>query len=352
MNLPTLNSRTNAHPGPSGSRKMIIGTRIIGTTVAAMLMMSACGDSAAQHASGSHVSTFDLNDDPAKTIAQVDPSRSAVVDAAVLHQLLDSLLSEHSALAVHLMRAVVDGAPADRDAVTKALSANTTSLTGAIGLVYGPEGARAFDQLWKQHIQFFANYAAATSKSARTKALSDLHDYQTDFSSFTATATSGLAPLEAVVELLHTHIAQLTAQSDAYRARDYEAAVQHQHDAREHMYEISAALAGAIATQQPKAFPASPPYDAKLVATHARTEAVQLRLDRAWSAQYRPNLVAAIDRRITQSETIGNADSAVLAFSDAKTPDDIAGRCVSDIQGHQVDRAMTCSHEALAEAEK
>ena len=316
-----------------------------------MLMLSSCGGpNATEHAS--HISTFDLRDDPAKAIPPVDPARADVAPSAVLHQLLDALLSEHSALAVHLMRAVVDGGPADRDAVTKALAANTKSLTGAIGLVYGPDGARAFDQLWKQHIQFFANYAAATSKSARTKALADLHDYQTDFSSFTATATEGLAPLEAVLGLLHTHVEQFTTQSDAYRDHDYVAAVQHQHEAREHMYQIAAALAGAIATQQPEAFPASPPYDATLTAKHARTEAVQLRLDLAWSSQYRPKMIPALEAAIAKLETADANDSGVLALSDAKLPDELVSGCVKAIASHLVDDAMTCGHVALVEAEE
>ncbi len=343
-------SRPTLRASRAAKRKIRI--RSICSAIGATLILSSCGGSSTDSHAASHIATFDLRDDPAKAIPPVDPTRSDVAPSAVLHQLLDALLSEHSALAVHLMRAVVDGGPADRDAVTKSLAANTKSLTGAIGLVYGPDGARAFDQLWKQHIQFFANYAAAKSKSARAKALADLHDYQTDFSSFTATATDGLAPLEAVLGLLHTHVAQFTAQSDAYREHDYVAAVRHQHEAREHMYEIAAALAGAISTQQPQAFPASQPYDAALTAKHARTEAVQLRLDRAWSSQYRPKMVPAFEAEIARLEADDASDSGVLALSDARSPDELVSQCVQNIARHLVDDAMACSHEALVEAQK
>ena len=324
------------------------------TLVAAALALAitGCGGKANSTAHG-HAATFNLRDDPSAGIAPVDPTRGAVLPAADLHALLDSLLSEHSALAVHLMRATADGSATDRVAVTKALAANTESLTGAIGIVYGPEGARAFDQLWKQHIQFFADYAAATSATKRAKALADLHDYNMDFSSFTATATGGRAPLEAVVGLLHTHIAQLTAQSDAYRKRDYVAAVAHQHEARMHMYEISAALAGAISGQQPAVFPGDAgSNDTALATIQARTEAVQLRLDRAWSAAYRPGLVPSINSAIARLEApiAGESVAVALALSSGEDPTTVVTSCADDITKGVLDDAMRCGHRALAAA--
>ena len=313
-----------------------------------VLVANGCGGETSR-ADHDKVATFDLRDDPSADIAPVDPTRGAVLPAADLHRLLDSLLSEHSALAVHLMRATADGSARDRSSVTKALAANTKSLSGAIGIVYGPEGARAFDQLWKQHIQFFADYAAATSNAKRTKALADLHDYTMDFSSFTATATGGLAPLEAVVGLLHTHIAQLTAQSDAYRKHDYVSAVAHQHEARTHMYEISAALAGAISGQQPAIFPGDANANNEtLSATQARTEAVQLRLDRAWSTTYRPGLVPSINEQIARLEAPVAGKPVALALSSGEDPTKVATSCFDDITKGALDAAMLCGHEALA----
>jgi hypothetical protein len=281
--------------------------------------------------------TFALRSDPRADIESIDPTRGKVMTKAELHAVLDRLLSEHSALAVQLMRSVVDGSP-DQTPITDALLANTAELTGAIGVVYGPDGAFAFDQLWKQHIQFFANYAAATSKAEREKAMSDLHDYQTDFSSFTTTATGGRLPLEAVVNLLHTHIDQLIRALEAYRSGDYVKAVASQHEARAHMYEISAGLAGAIADQQPIVFPTAGDNSATFVdATKINAELAQLHLDLAWSAKLRPKLMPAIEAFSASPQFAKNsADPATMAS------------CKSLIAKGSFDEAALCSHKAFA----
>ena len=330
------------------ARATSVGLSVLALSLGA-LSLGACGTET--RAQTPHAATFDLHDDPAADIAPVDATRTAVLPAADLHALLDSLLSEHSALAVHLMRAATDGTPGDRAAVTKALAQNTDSLTGAIGIVYGPDGARAFDQLWKQHIQFFADYAAARSDAARTEALADLRDYSMDFSSFTATATGGLAPLEAVVGLLHTHITQLTAAADAYRRKDYAGAVRHQHEARSHMYDIAGALAGAISTQQPAVFPGDAAAGAaRAEVTKARTEAVQLHLDRSWSAAYRPKLVPSIDAEIARLNASPSLAPAALPLRDGPDPEQATDACDGDVRRGALDSAMACGHDALAAA--
>ena len=158
--------------------------------------------------------------------------------------------------------------------------------------------------------------------------------------------------LDTVVALLHTHITQLTAQSDAYRKQDYVGAVAHQHEARLHMYEISAALAGAISSQQPGVFPgATSSKDPAGEATHARTEAVQLRLDRAWSAAYRPGLVPSINAEITRLEARSAGPEALAQRTGADPSTAVAG-CATDITKGALDAAMACGHDVLAAAAK
>lgn len=330
----------NTHHVPASARAPArhVGRRsfsVIGSAVLlAFLASCSSGGARNQSAPGKNIKTFSLTDDPRLAISPVDPLRGKVISAAELRGLLDRLLSEHSALAVHMMRAVVDDST-DLAVVKRTLSLNTTDLTGAIGLTYGPEGAFAFDQLWKQHIQFFANYAAATTRAQRDKAMRDLRDYNMDFSSFTSTATGGRAPLSAVVGLIHTHVAQLISQIDAYRRGDMVSAVAHQHEARVHMYEISAALAGALADQQPITFPGGAPSSATVEAAHLRSEGAQLTLDAAWSTQFRPALVAAL-----------TAEVHTLALDD--TQGATASRpCVARIAAHDYDGAAECSRSLL-----
>ena len=295
-------------------------------------------------ATAANPKTFAAKSDPRDYVSSVDPTRGKVMSDVELRHLLDRLLSEHSALAVQMMRSIVDRSP-DETAITNALLENTDDLTGAIGIVYGPDGAFAFDQLWKQHIQFFANYAAATDGRSRAKALADLHDYQMDFSSFTTTATGGRLPLKAVVSLLHTHVAQLVAQLDSYRAGNLTEAVTHQHEACVHMYEISAGLAGAIADQQPIVFPADAPaqtastVDTAITTAHLRSEILQLQLDEGWAGIVRPALVPAV-KAFASSDTF-----ASFSTGDARANVEL---CVKAIKQRQFEKAAACSRSLLA----
>ena len=57
---------------------------------------------------------------------------------------------------------------------------NTEDLTLAVGLIYGPVGARAFYQQWAQHTQFLVDYAVAVGQDndpAADEARAHLADY-------------------------------------------------------------------------------------------------------------------------------------------------------------------------------
>lgn len=200
---------------------------------------------------------FDLE---AGTSVGLDPEPAAartVVPAADLEALLADLLGEHAELVADVMTAAADG-----DSTTEsvaALQANTVELTGAINLVYGPDGAAAFDQLWGQHTQFFAEYAVASGDGDQVRkdeASAKLHDYHLDFSSFADTATGGTAPAAVVIELLHNHVADLTGYIDAHTSGDQAEAADRLESATSYMTVIADALAGAIAAQDPERFPA------------------------------------------------------------------------------------------------
>lgn len=199
---------------------------------------------------------FDLEGGTTDGLDPTAAATGAVVPAADLESLLEDLLAEHAELVADVMVAAADGT--DDEQAVAALKANSVELTGAINLVYGPTGAAAFDQLWGQHTQFFADYAVAAGdddQERRDEAMSKLHDYHLDFASFSDTATGGQAPAEVVVDLLHTHVEDLTGYIDAYSSGDDAEAQARLASATSYMSVIAEALAGAIAAQNPQRFP-------------------------------------------------------------------------------------------------
>ncbi len=220
------------------------------------LLSTSCG-SEAPAAAETPDPVFALDRDVTDSIEVPDPDRTDVAPAPDLRILLQTLLAEHSEVAIQTMRAVIDETP-DLDALREAITVNTDALTEAVGLVYGPSVAGAFDQLWTQHIELFAAYAVARHRDdddAATEARDQLEDFALAFSSFCSTATGGTAPVEVVEDLLHDHVRQLLDQAGQWAGGDRAEAYASQAEANAHAAVIAAALAGAISTQQPEVFP-------------------------------------------------------------------------------------------------
>ena len=239
----------------SGDRNCRCAPRSLfaGALVGSMaLTAAACGSSSA--ASTTPVTVFSVSADPGSNLPAADPQHPVVLTAAKLRSTLDSLLAAHAELVATLMHLVGTGGD-DPAAAVRALGANTQSLTNAIALVYGREGARAFAQLWEQHTQFFIDYAQAKrahDDNAKGLALRRLLDYQNDFASFVATATAGGASLVAVTGLLHGHVEDLTTYIDADIAGDRGDAFRLREQAVGHMHVIAKAVADAIVAQHLK----------------------------------------------------------------------------------------------------
>lgn len=226
------------------------------TASAVVVALAACGGDDAFEDAGP---VFALDRAVTTDIEPVDPARTDVVPAPALRLVLQDLLTEHSDLSVRAMRLASDGAPLE--ATLAELTANTDDLTRAIGLVYGPEGAEAFDQLWTNHIEFFNDYAAAVGAGDEAAAAEigvKLDHYENDFSSYVDTATSGEADFHDVLHVLHGHVGQLLEQVDAWSDDDAAEAYALGRVAHDHMDVIALALATGIARQQPDAFPGDP----------------------------------------------------------------------------------------------
>ncbi len=294
----------------------------VGLATVAGLLSTSCG-SDAPAAAETPVSVFALDRDVTDSIAVPDPDRTDVAPAPDLRILLQTLLAEHSELAIQTMRSIIDET-ADRDALREAITVNTDALTEAVGLVYGPSGARAFDQLWTQHIEFFAVYADALGHGdddAATEARDQLEDYVVDFSSFCSTATGGRAPEEAMKGLLHDHVGQLLGQADQWAAGDWAAAYTSQSEAHAHAAVIAEALAGAISAQQPDAFPGDPASDLIEALAGRRTVVTAYAIGRMAVAKAEILGVGDVD----QAQALADDATAAMAdLSPAPDPDALA----------------------------
>ncbi len=239
-------------------------------------------------------------------LALIDPT--AAIPAADLRLLLQSLLTEHSMLSIEAMRLAIDGG--DASATVQELTANTDGLTAAIGLIYGQDGAFAFDQLWTNHIEFFNRYAAALRTGDLVEAESvqlELGHYETDFSSYIEAATAGELDVHTVEHVLHSHVEQLLDQAEAWAAGRFDDAYAVQVEAHDHADVIAAALATGFASQSPELFPGA-------VSTPAN--------DQCATAQLRASAALYLEAAAVLAERSGQADR--LSFADAAAADAVA----------------------------
>jgi len=228
-------------------KKKRIAAFAVAPALAISLGLSACGGGGDEaKAQGAGTTTTAMASMPSTTSPAAD-----------LRVTLDRLLSEHAHLAVFAMQKGVDG-DEDFEAIAGGLEKNTVALGGAIGSVYGDEAETAFLELWRNHIGFFVDYTVATAKddaAGRKLALDKLAGYKAEFAQFLSGANPNLTT-EGVSTLLQSHVDQLTAALDTYKAGDYEQAYEQVHAAHEHMFMTGDALAGAIVKQSPDKFPA------------------------------------------------------------------------------------------------
>ena len=202
---------------------------------------------------------IDLKRDVTTNIAAIDPNRAAVMTADELREAFESLLAVHVETLDEVMQRARNREPSLAQWTTK-LTKNTDDITGAIGLMYGPVGARSFGQQWAHHTQFLMNYADALSRDDRDGmqlARENLHDYEHDNAALLDTATAGNAPQAAVEAMLTTHVRQMIDalnSSPNHNEQTHSASVA---TARKYAQLIGATLAAAVAAQQPQAFPTS-----------------------------------------------------------------------------------------------
>ncbi len=246
-------------------------------------------------------------------LALIDPT--AEIQAADLRLLLQALLTEHSTLSIEAMRIGIDGG--DTSATVEQLTANTDGLTGAIGLIYGKDGAFAFDQLWTSHIEFFNDYGSAlgTGDEFRLESVQlELGHYESDFSSYIEAATAGELDVHTVEHVLHSHVQQLLDQADAWAEGRYDDAYAIQLEAHDHADVIAAALATGFSIQNPELLPGE-------VSTPAN--------DQCAAAQLRASAALYFEAEALIVEKAGRSDRSAAADAAASSAVAAAGEVVA-----------------------
>lgn len=236
--------------------------RHIARVPASLMVLAMCGGLVAGCGGDDRTQTvavpnvFDLQHDPAADIAELDADRTDVLPAHTLRSVLERQLAWHGLTLVEMMRAARRNDP-QLEAWIEAMADNTDDLVAAVGLVYGPVGARAFNQQWAQHTQFLLDYAIAVrdgDDSAASLAQDNLATYATDSASFFATATAGALPAEVVHDLLETHVGHMYDMLAADDAGDTTATLEAALQDNGYLLAIANGLATAMAGQQPEVF--------------------------------------------------------------------------------------------------
>ncbi|PPA70882.1 copper amine oxidase [Jeotgalibacillus proteolyticus] len=176
--------------------------------------------------------------------------------AADLRADLDYLLSEHFVLATTTMVKEYLDAP-DADAYTQSLDQNVADMTPAIASIYGDEGAAEFERIFRGHNDYTADIVAAAQsgdENARAAAEEEVEEFVVEFSTFLDAATEGNLPQEAAEEAIRAHEMDVLSFFDSFVEEDYEGAYTTFREGYDRMYDISAALSGAITAQFPDQF--------------------------------------------------------------------------------------------------
>jgi hypothetical protein len=240
--------------------------RIGAAALTAGLLLAACGtngDSDSSSAADTATSTAGPT-----TSAHDDQAEGTTLTAADLRTTLNGVLQEHVFLTGAAVNEAFQGNTAGFDAAVAALDENSSALSEAVGLAYGPEAEEEFLGLWRAHIDLFVAYATALGEgdqAAADEQAEFLAGYATDFANYLAVPTGiDAAALEALVL---EHIATLTEVIDVMATGDPTASFTALREAMGHMHMIADPLAVAIADGDPDAFPGDPESNEATVQT-------------------------------------------------------------------------------------
>ncbi|WKA54417.1 hypothetical protein [Planococcus shixiaomingii] len=173
-----------------------------------------------------------------------------------LRATLDSLLSEHYALAVDSMMKIYDG-DKGAEAAMAALDANAEDMEPVIASVYGEEGGAAFEDIFIKHNTGTDEYAQAVKdgdKEMQKKALDEIQSFVDEMGAFLAAATEGNLPEDGATQALRQHEDFVQNTFDLYTEGKYEEAYTSYLEGFKQIFGAGSAISGAVATQFPDKF--------------------------------------------------------------------------------------------------
>lgn len=173
-----------------------------------------------------------------------------------LRTTLDSLLSEHYALAVDSMMKTYDG-DKGAEAAAAALAENAAAMEPVVASVYGEEGGVAFEEIFAEHNMGTTEYAQAVKDgddAVKQKALEQIQSFVDDMGAFLATATEGNLSEEGATNALREHEDFVQNTFDLYVAGEYVESYTTYLEGFKQIFGAGSAISGAISTQFPDQF--------------------------------------------------------------------------------------------------
>ena len=229
-------------PRPSSSITVLVITAIVALLV---------GYGVAKAVESSNSNSMMASATPATNVAPTTTTKAADLRSALV-----GLGVEHMQLTNQAIDAALDG-NADAPALKTSLIANGTSISGAIGSIYGSNVQTAFQGLWNAHLTDFVNYAVAGKKGDAAGKKAAMDDINANYTVPIAKLLSGANPNLPNATLLTAfgdHVTMTAAIIDDHNAGNYTKEATDLIAADTHIQGLMSTLAGAIVTQYPEKF--------------------------------------------------------------------------------------------------
>lgn len=149
-------------------------------------------------------------------------------EAAEVRGELTALFQEHVYLAGIAVATAYEAGPESEEfeLATETVDENSVALADAVGELAGDDARESFLRNWREHIDYFVNYAVAAEagdQEGMDQAVADLTEYADGVGDFFDRITDGELDSDAVTESINGHIETLAAAVDSLAAGDPEA---------------------------------------------------------------------------------------------------------------------------------
>ncbi|RAZ73450.1 hypothetical protein [Planococcus halotolerans] len=185
----------------------------------------------------------------------------AITPASDLEATLNQLLGLHLDYQVLTAIKQFEGAE-DAEAVEKQLNQNAEEVAAAVGSIYGEEAAQQFDAIFAGQYEDTEGFALAVKSGdeAQIEATKQvlLQEFPAELGGFLSTATGGALPADVAEEAIRAHEQDVIDIFMSYTEGDFDTAYERFNTAEDNINVVGTALAGAIVTQMPDKFAATP----------------------------------------------------------------------------------------------